>query len=72
MNITTDELCVGTPFDFQIIYNYIKNLQYSTVPNYDYIRKVLKKIATEEHINLDSKFEWQENSLKTTKKPTKK
>ena len=43
--ITTYELCKGLPIEIQKFMDYVRGLHYQSIPNYNYLRKLLQKVA---------------------------
>ena len=49
--ISSRELCEGFPKEFEILINYVKNLEFTEVPDYDYLRQLLKNILEKNKVN---------------------
>ena len=60
------------PRDFIKIVNYVKGLAFGVLPNYQYIKQILNKIAGENYIIMDGKFdiEMSNHKEKDHNKPT--
>ena len=61
--ITAQELCEGLPTGFQDLSQYIRDLKHNVEPDYDHIKSLILKIASDECIMVDEdeanhKFEW--------------
>ena len=56
--ISSSELCEGFPKEFQEFINYIKNLEFTEVPDYDYLRQLLKNILDKNNNKIDYYFDW--------------
>ena len=41
---TSEKLCRGFPKELEIFIDYIKHLEFTEVPDYDYLRNLLKKL----------------------------
>ena len=57
-NISSQELCSGCPKELEIFIDYIKNLGFTEVPDYDYLRQILKNILEKNNMSLDYYFDW--------------
>ena len=44
------------PKNFLVFFNYVRNLSFEEKPNYDYLKQLLKQIATENKIDLNNTF----------------
>ena len=53
-----NELCSGFPNEFKIILSYVRNLEFTQVPNYNYLKVLLKNILTQSNICLDFYYDW--------------
>jgi len=58
--IAINELYEGFPKEFQDFINYIKNLEFTEVPDYDYLRQLLKNILIKIKANIDFYYDWDE------------
>ena len=56
--ISSSELCEGFPKEFEEFINYIKNLEFTEVPDYDYLRQLLKNILEKNNNKIDFYFDW--------------
>ena len=52
------ELCEGYPKQFENFINYTRNLKFMEVPDYDYLRSLLKSIITSENSSIDFFYDW--------------
>ena len=57
------DLCSGFPNEFENFVSYTRNLQFTEVPNYNYLRNLLKTIITKLGFTIDFYYDW------CTKKP---
>ena len=67
---TSYELCKDLPAEFMKILDYIKCLKYGKIPDYSMIKGLISKIALDNQLQLDKKFEWSDTTQKQIKKPT--
>ena len=58
--ISSQELCSGCPKELEVFIDYIKHLGFTEVPDYDYLRQILKNIMEKNNLNLDYYFDWDE------------
>ena len=58
--ISSEELCSGCPKELEVFIDYIKHLGFTEVPDYDYLRQILKNIMEKNNLNLDYYFDWDE------------
>ena len=56
--IPIKELCSGFPNELEIILSYVRNLEFTQVPNYDYLRTLLKNILEKNNSYLDFFYDW--------------
>ena len=56
--ISSEKLCTGFPAELQIFLNTIKRLDFTEVPDYDYLKDLLKKIMEKNRYDLDFHFDW--------------
>ena len=66
MVITSAELCEGLPIEFEEFIEYIKNLEYTQKPDYDFLRNLLMSVMKNNKLIYNYIFDW------TTKKEIKK
>ena len=52
------DLCSGFPQEFEDFVSYTRNLQFTEVPNYDYLRNLLKTIIKKEGSEIDFCYDW--------------
>ena len=52
------ELCSGYPKELESFISYTRNLEFTEVPDYDYLRKLLKSVITHEHKTIDFFYDW--------------
>ena len=57
---SSKELCEGFPREMEIFVNYVKNLDFTEVPDYDYLRQLLKNILIKIKANFDFYYDWDE------------
>ena len=56
--ISIEKLCSGYPIELQLLLNTIKNLDFTEVPDYDYLKDLLKKIMAKNRYEIDFCFDW--------------
>ena len=61
-NTTTKELCAGFPRELETFVNYVKHLQFTEVPDYDYLRQLLKNILVKIKAPIDYYYDWDEEN----------
>ena len=66
-NTSSQELCHGCPKELEIFVDYIKNLGFTEVPDYDYLRQLLKIIMAKNNMNIDYYFDWDEEDPNISK-----
>ena len=57
-NTSSKELCQGFPKELETFVSYVKNLEFTEVPDYDYLRELLKSILKKNHTPYDFYFDW--------------
>ena len=57
------DLCSGFPFEFETFVSYTRNLEFTEVPDYNYLRNLLKNIIKKSGSTIDFFYDW------CTKKP---
>ena len=55
---TSEKLCAGFPQELEIFLDYIKHLEFTEVPDYDYLKNLLKKIIGRNKIEIDFYYDW--------------
>ena len=55
---TSEKLCAGFPQELEIFLDYIKHLEFTEVPDYDYMKNLLKKIIERNKIEIDFYYDW--------------
>ncbi|CAD8203817.1 unnamed protein product [Paramecium octaurelia] len=58
MNMDPRELCQDVPPEFANILEHLRQLQYSSEPNYYFVRNQLEKAAENQGIKLDNIYDW--------------
>ena len=57
-NIKIKELCSELPEEFESFYNYIRKLEFEQVPDYDYLKLLLKNILKKNNFIIDYYYDW--------------
>lgn len=52
------ELCAGFPKELEMFVSYTRKLEFMQVPDYDYLRDLLKSIIKHEHKTIDFYYDW--------------
>ena len=52
------DLCTGFPKEFENFVSYTRNLQFTEVPNYEYLRNLLKTIIKKSGSEIDFFYDW--------------
>ena len=52
------DLCAGFPNEFETFVSYTRNLQFTEVPNYNYLRNLLKTILKKGGLSFDFYYDW--------------
>ncbi|CAD8142911.1 unnamed protein product [Paramecium octaurelia] len=58
MQILIEELCKDMPNEFSKYFEYVKKLQFKQTPDYEYLKQLMRKCASDNKIELDYKYEW--------------
>ena len=66
LSTTPQELCQGLPAPFEEFFRYINNIQFELAPNYDYCRKLFKKLHRQLALPEDNKFDWIKSEIGST------
>ncbi len=59
---SSKELCEGFPREFETFVNYVKNLEFTEVPDYNYLRQLLKNILVKNRATIDYYFDWDDEN----------
>jgi serine/threonine protein kinase len=62
-NIQIKELCSRLPQEFELFYNYIKKLQFEQVPDYYYLKILLKNILEKNNYIIDFDYDWNKEKV---------
>ena len=55
---SSKDLCEGFPKEFELFVTYVKKLEFTEVPDYDYLRELLKNVLRKENTCNDFFFDW--------------
>ena len=66
-NTTSKELCQGYPRELETFVNYVKNLEFTELPDYDYLRQLLKNILVKNKYSIDYYYDWDEEKPNISK-----
>ena len=58
MEVMPDILCEGLDREFKDYFNYVRKLQFTEEPDYDFLNGILNKILIKNKIKYDLKFDW--------------
>lgn len=57
-NIPIKELCSCLPKEFETFLTYVRNLEFTQVPNYNYLKSLLKNILDKSNYYIDFFYDW--------------
>ena len=66
-NISIKELCSGFPNEFETFLNYVRNLEFTQVPDYNYLKNILKNILDKTNNCIDYFYDWNREKPNITK-----
>ena len=55
---SAQELCYGFPKELELFVSYTRNLKFMEVPDYEYLRNLLKRIIAQQHKTIDFYYDW--------------
>ena len=58
LEISSNELCLGIPKEFEIFLEYVKNLKYDEKPDYNMLKDLLYKIMKDGNYKNDYIYDW--------------
>ena len=58
IEITSYDLCIGFPSEFEKYIEYTRNLQYTEEPKYDILKELFSKVMKRESFKLDYIYDW--------------
>ena len=58
MSTPLDVLCRGLPTEFISYMNYVKNLEFTDVPNYKYLSKLFRNLAEQNKFDINYQYDW--------------
>ena len=58
MEISSKKLCEGLPEEFEKLIEYVKNLEYLELPDYEKLRGYFNSILRKEHFKFDYIYDW--------------
>lgn len=58
MSTTIEELCKGLPREFVLYISYVRNLTFTDTPDYKYLKRLFRKLLTENDWALDYEYDW--------------
>ena len=61
INTKLEDVCDGLPKEFAIIVQYSRDLRFDEKPNYQALKKLLRKVGDENCFNFDGMFDWISN-----------
>ena len=57
-NTSSKKLCEGLPSELETFVSYVRNLEFTEVPDYDYLRELLSNILIKNNTCMDFFFDW--------------
>ena len=57
-NTSSKDLCEGFPIELETFVSYVRHLEFTEVPDYDYLRELLYSILKKENTSNDYYFDW--------------
>eukprot|EP00826_Nyctotherus_ovalis_P011556 TRINITY_DN13000_c0_g2_i11.p1 TRINITY_DN13000_c0_g2~~TRINITY_DN13000_c0_g2_i11.p1 ORF type:complete len:186 (+),score=53.18 TRINITY_DN13000_c0_g2_i11:114-671(+) len=57
-NTAIEEICKDLPLEIQSLLGYTRGLKFEEKPDYDYMKRLLKDIATENKFEINNSFDW--------------
>ncbi|CAD8044331.1 unnamed protein product [Paramecium primaurelia] len=67
MELELKDLCKGLPIEFYRYMDYVYKLKFASTPDYKYLLGLFQRIAQQNNINFDRKFDWMDNQTTSTK-----
>ena len=58
LEISSNELCLGIPKEFDIFFEYVKNLKYDEKPDYNMLKDLLYKVMKDGNYKNDYIYDW--------------
>ena len=58
MDTSAKDLCSGFPHEFETFVQYTRDLKFTELPNYDYLRDLLKTIIKKSGFTIDFYYDW--------------
>ena len=58
IDITSYDLCIGFPSEFEKYIEYTRNLEYTEEPKYDILKELFSKVMKRESFKLDYIYDW--------------
>jgi len=68
---TTEQLCKGLPQEFAVYMDYVKNLEFTAVPDYKFLKRLFRTLFIKNRYLLDYNYDWvylEQERLKREKK----
>lgn len=62
MSAPIEKFYKNLPFELGKLIQYSKNLKFEERPNYEYLRNLLREAALKNGIELDRKYDWEEQN----------
>lgn len=53
-----EDICKDLPLEVQSLLGYVRGLKFEEKPDYDYMKRLLKNIASDNKFEIDSSFDW--------------
>ncbi len=60
--ISNKQLCEGLPKELETFISYVRNLEFTELPNYNYLKQLLKTILSKNNLCIDYYFDWDKES----------
>ena len=58
MSTSAKDLCSGFPIEFENFVQYTRNLEFTEVPDYNYLRNLLKNVIKKSNFTIDFSYDW--------------
>ena len=71
LSVSVEKLCQDFPNEFKVYLDYCRALKFEEEPDYEYLKELFRQLASKLNVDLDSIFDWNQETLACKPKTNK-